>query len=440
MIRYRQKRIVTVLVWVITLLFAEMSQAVSLEQLVDLALKENAGYQSQLHAAAARKAAGWQATSGYGPTVRVSVDHGIGRTSLYTDDDETVPGNTVNFHQTELLFSATQPLLNLEKLSLMKWGTTEITAAEIEMQKAREELVLRVCERYFAFLTAQENSRLAQEESDNLRQQYEEAEQRLLLGSGTITDQQSARSRYEISLAALLEKQTRQELTRKELEEVVGFSFSEKIDGFWEKQLPKIHNDLSYWQEMALQLNCDYRLALVQCLGGKQKLVAAQGAFLPTLDLFADYSRKEPSDTLAGYGETQKDSMFGVRFQMELLSSGRDTFEFTAALKRLAAAEQKVKAERQHLILSLQRLWLSLHNTLQLIEHYATATASSKQFMQSTQEGYLEGKYSLLDVLNSQQEYFRTQSQYKTSHYNYLTLYQQFMKTVGALPLLEDRQ
>ncbi|PIE63417.1 MAG: hypothetical protein CSA26_12750, partial [Desulfobacterales bacterium] len=146
---------------------------------------------------------------------------------------------------------------------------------------------------------------------------------------------------------------------------------------------------------------------------------------------FANYSHKEPTNTLADYGETRKEAIFGVRAEIELLSSGRDSFAVVAASRELEASKLGVDAEKRHLLSTLQNIWLSLHNTLALIECYKTAVKSSEQFMVSTKEGYLEGKFTLLDVLNSQQEYFHTVSQYRGARYNYYVLCQQFKRTLG---------
>ncbi len=421
--------------WVIcfVLFSARMSYAVNLGQLIVLALEKDPVYKTRQYNALARKALGWQAGVGYGPTLRVNMRYGDGRESLQLlEQGSPVEEKSVDFYRPELLFSLVQPLVDLEKFYLAKWGASEITAAKVELRQARENLVLRVCEKYIALLVAEENYRLAQEECRSLKRQQEDAAERLLIGYGTVTDEQSAQARYAISLAALLERQTQRDRMRKELEEVVGVDIVEKIDDFPEGlKLPELAKDAAYWENIALQFNSGYKLAQIQQTASKEKLRSAQGKFLPVVDFFADYSEKRPSQTLSDYGETRKEAILGVRLEMEILSSGRDSFGLVAALREARAAEQNVEAQKRHLLSTVQVLWLSLHNTLQLVGHYAAAVESSEQFMLSTKEGFLEGRHTLLDVLNSQQEYFRMLSQYRSSRYNYLLLCQQFRNVLG---------
>ncbi len=432
---HKQIRVGVCVFWIIGMVSftAGLAQAITLGELIEMALEKDPAYKSRWYEASARKALGWQARLNYGPALRASASYGKGKNSLQLSGQDVVAEEkSVDFHQPEYLFSFTQPVINFKKFYLARWGGSEITAAEVEQKQAEEELILRISERYFALLTAEENCRLAQEENNSLKKQMEDASLRLLLGYGTITDEQSAQSRYAISQASLLERETERDRTRRELEEVVGVDFHEKIDDFPEEMaLPEIPKDISYWQEVALQFNSAYRLAQIQQAASKEKLRAAQGGFLPSIDFFANYSRKEPTNTLADYGETRKEAIFGVRAEVELLSSGRDSFAVAAASRELEASELGVAAEKRHLLSTLQNIWLSLHNTLALIECYKTAVKSSEQFMVSTKEGYLEGRFTLLDVLNSQQEYFHTVSQYRASRYSYYVLCQQFKKTLG---------
>ncbi len=412
---------------------AGLVHAVTLGQLIEMALDKDPAYKSRWHKASARKALGWQAKLNYGPALKASASYGKARDSLRLSGQDSVEEEkSVDFHQPEFLFSFTQPVINFRKFYLARWGDSEITAAEVEQKQAREDLILRISERYFALLTAEENCRIALEENKSLKKQMEDASLRLLLGYGTITDEQSAQSRYAISLASLLEKQTERDRIRRELEEVVGVDFHEKIEDFPEDMaLPEIPEDISHWEGVALQFNSAYKLAQIEQAASKEKLRAAQGGFLPVVDFFADYSQKEPDQTLAGYGETKKAAIFGIRAETELFSSGRDSLAVVAASRELEAAELGVDAQKRHLLSTLQNLWLALHNTLELIGYYKTAVKSSEQFMLSTKEGYLEGRFTLLDVLNSQQEYFHTVSQYRASRYNYFILCQQFKKTLG---------
>ncbi len=427
----------------LVLLSAGLSYAVSLEQLVQLALEKDSHYKSQRYNASARKALGWQARVGYGPTVKASASYGKGKQSLQLSDqdllaDERVDGvvddhSSVDYHQKELSVSLKQPLINLEKFHIGKWGSAEITAADVERHQAKEDLILRVCEKYFSLLTAEEHLRLAEEERNSLAQQVNDATERLLLGNGTITEQQNAQARYAIARAAVLEKRIQRDTKKSELEKAVGVELSEKIDGIpIDMYFPEIPGTLASWEEVALQHNSGYKLAQIQRDGSRSKLRAARSSLLPTVDFFANYNQKEPSKTLAGYGETREEMMAGIKLELELFSSGRDTFEIVAASRKFKAAEQNVKTQKHHILSTVRDLWSALHKTLQLIEQYEEAVKNSEQFMRSTKEGYLGGQYSFLDMLNSQQEYFRTVGKYRSSRYDYMKLCQQFKRALGV--------
>ena len=94
--------------------------------------------------------------------------------------------------------------------------------AEAEYAAAEQELILRVAEVYFGFLSAQDSIEFTQAEKLSIQRQLESAEGRLKVGLATVTDVHDARARFEIAAAQEIEAQNQWQDKREALREVTG--------------------------------------------------------------------------------------------------------------------------------------------------------------------------------------------------------------------------
>lgn len=421
------------LLFVFLFMFPTGVTAISLDDVVQLALENDARLQAETFAAEARTADGWQAVTGYGPVVSGYGSYMKSRYSMHPDEAAELEDRVANYYEQELSIELEQPVIDLEKASIALRGMTEIDMAGIEQKKAFEDLLLRVHERYYALLSSRQNQELARIESKALLNQLETTKEKLDLGFGTITDQHNAEARYRLSLATEIAQKTEFDNARKALEEVINQELTEEIEDFpADVQLPELPLTSNEWHEIARLNNSDLRLRLLQLKMAQFNYHAAKSKFLPSLIFFANYTENDPDDGLLGYGEETRETQVGLRLEMNLLAGGRDTAATIAASKRAKAAKQQVKVADRAVNRSVGSLWDSIENTKSLVDAYQLAADANRLAMESTQASYDEGAKVLLDVLNAQQDYFRSMREYKTTRYDYMVLLEKFRQVVGV--------
>lgn len=407
--------------------------AISLEDVVQLALDNDARLQAEKLTAEARTADGWQAVAGYGPVLTGYGSYMKNRYSLYPDQTAKLEDRVANYYEQELSLELEQPIIDLEKASIALHGITEMDMAGLEKKKALEDLLLRVHERYYAVLSSKQNQELAKIESKALLNQLETTIEKQELGFGTITDQHNAEARYRLSLASEITKKTELHNATKALEETINQKLAEGIDDLSaDAQLPVLPLDLIEWYEIAKVNNSDLGLRLLQLKMAELDLRAIESKFLPSLHFFANYTENDPDDGFLGYGEERRETEIGLRLEMNLLAGGRDTAATIAASKRAKAAQEQIKATERAVNRSVGSLWVSIENTRNLVAAYQLAADANKLALESTQASYDEGAKVLLDVLNAQQDYFRSLREYNTTRYDYMVLLEKFRQVVGV--------
>ncbi|HBG18039.1 MAG TPA: hypothetical protein DDY32_01800, partial [Desulfobulbaceae bacterium] len=100
------------------------------------------------------------------------------------------------------------------------------------------------------------------------------------------------------------------------------------------------------------------------------------------------------------------------------------------------AAGERTEATRRAVDRSLRSLWDSIASTRELIDAYRQAATANEKALEATLASYQEGVKVLLDVLNAQQDYYRSLRQFKTSRYDYMVLLEKFRQIAGVSSVL----
>ncbi len=412
--------------------FCSAVSAISLEEIIELAEKHDAQLRADTFEAEARNADGWKLIAGYGPTLTVSGSYMSSRDSSRPDETSELENRVAHYNEGDLLVGMKQPVIDLEKASLAMRGMVERDISKFQSRKGHEELLLRVYERYYDVLSTRENLRLAMAESAALQKQLDSAKQKLDMGFGTITDKHNAEARYSLALAGEISGKIAADNSKKALEETIAQELEHEVEdlapGF---VLPVIRGDIVYWLEVATSGNTGLNLKKLQAKTAHLEYRAVQSRFLPSLVFFSDYNERHPDDNLLGYGEKRSEMDVGLRLEMNLLAGGQDTAAAVAASKREKAARERETVAKRSVNRSVRSLWESINNTRLLAGAYQQAVVANQYAMESTQASYDEGVKVLLDVLNAQQDYFRSLRQYKTTRYDYMVLLEKFRLVTG---------
>lgn len=413
-------------------------RAMNLEEIVRLAVEHDAQLKADIFTAEARNADGWQSVTAYGPTLSASGSYMGSRDSATPESGAEAQDLRANFREGAVTVGLTQPIIDLEKINQARQGATEMDVATLLKKKAHEELLLKVHERYYAVLSAQENLRLAKAESGALLTQVGNAETKLSLGYGTVTDRHNAEARYRLALAAEIAGQKDLDNSLKALVELIDREIAGEIEDLpADLVVPTIPGEVDAWLKVSEAHNTDFNINMLQAETARLQYRAVQGRFLPSLVLFADYNDRQSTDGLLGYGEERSELDVGLRVQTDLFTGGRDTAAAVAASRRAKAAGARTEATRRAVDRSVRSLWDSIASTRELIDAYRQASAASEKALEATLASYQEGVKVLLDVLNAQQEYYRSLRQFKTSRYDYMVLLERFRQVVGVETLAE---
>lgn len=412
--------------------------AITLQEVVALALGIEAQHKADNYLAESKHAEGLRALAGYGTRVYLSGTYMASRDSSTPDATAEIDEKTVNFHETEFTASLEQPVIDLEKLQVAREGLVMMDMADLLHKRAKEDLILKVHERFYGLLSSIENHNLARAETAALQEQLNNAKERLELGFGTIADQNNAEARYSIAVASEISRKTEVETAKAALEELIDQPLATPAeDSSNNDSIPRLPESSEDWLQLAKQHNTSLSLSRLEEQTALLKKNAAASRFLPDLVFFADYSNRNSDDGLADYGERSTEADVGLKLELELFAGGRDTAASAVATQQARAATEQTHAAERELKKRVTSLRINIENTYQLIGAYEKAVAANFAALESTRASYDEGVKVLLDVLNAQQDYFRSQREYKTARYEYMVLIARFENAIGVEDLFQ---
>lgn len=160
----------------------ESSLALDITTALRIAQENDARFKGEQMDAEAKNADGWAQVASLGP--RLMVSGKLMRSSLdYSPEDiAELENRHLNFNDDEIAVVLEQPLIDLEKIYQARRGSCDMDIAAMELRKAREQLVVRVVERYFAQLSAEDELGLANAKLQILESQLETARTSHTLG------------------------------------------------------------------------------------------------------------------------------------------------------------------------------------------------------------------------------------------------------------------
>jgi len=414
--------------------------ALNLEQVIELAKQNDATFQAEKFESEAEIYGSRRQTSAMGPRVVASFKY-LRKEETYQPDDTAEVDESIELKDKdaiiddgEISISVIQPLIDLTKLNTVRSGLLKKDIAKLRLQKAEEDLVVRAIESYYRILSAEDEIKLANSKCLALAELQKKTKETHRLGLGPVSDQYDVEARYQLALASRISAIAQLEDAREALSELLGMNFIDQLHrNSADSNISMPVYDLGYWLSHAQEDNIDIRIKKLQAESENLDIEIARGKLLPSLNIYADYERQQPDDGLDRYGWVRETVEIGLKFEMELLSSGRDLADFMAHKTKLKSSKKLIDASRRSVARSVKSTWNNLQSKQLMSKAYNKAVTASQKSLEVVQAGYSEGLNTLLDVLNSQRDYFISSSQHQKAGYDFLVEKAKFKQLVGLL-------
>jgi outer membrane protein len=326
----------------------------------------------------------------------------------------------------------TQTLFNWSQFATLRAADKRVARAETDFEAAKQSLMIRVSQRYFDVLGAEDNLASAASQRESISRQLEQANRRFEVGLIAITDVQQSQAAYDSSVAAEIEAQRQLASTHEFLREIIGEAVMDLAAPTDDAPLlaPDPPNP-EQWVQTALQQNLTLvssRLAEQVALGD---IDVAKGSRLPTLSLSAGYSNArndseiEVFDNIAGNSlratNTQPEGRnWSLDLRFPIYSGGLNSSRVQQSVYTHRVASETLERISRQTERQTRDAYLAVISNVSRVRALRQAVESNRTALRATEAGFEVGTQTTVDVLQSQQLLRSAETTYSQSRYQYI--------------------
>jgi len=410
-----------------------MPQVIAAENLVDVFQSALVNDPQLLAEAAAQRAVGEldsQATARFLPQLSLSANNG----KVKRQSSAQAFGGDREYNNHGYTLSLTQPLYRQENYIQSNQADIAIEQAAASYQIAEQALILRVAERYFDFLSRQDEVKFSESEKEANAKQLEQVQQRFDLGLATITDLSESQAGYDLANADVITAENELANSRERLLETSGLYLEGLIPLASETPLLRpVPEESEEWIAVALVQNPNLRVIQKSKEDAQQVIALEKSGHYPSLDIVGEKNYTSQSDSSFGGSSKVHQESVSIRFNLPIFEGGGVSSRVRQASHRLDEAMQNEEAQRRAVVRQGREAYNGVMSGISRVKALKQALVSGQKALESTEAGYEVGTRTTVDVLNVRRDLFRAKRDYANARYEYILSSLRLKQAAGTL-------
>ena len=405
----------------------------------------------QIHEAEARRLAALeakpQARGALLPQLSLSGDitrTDFGGTSIQIDSDGSI-GSLVSASEsttTRWQFSLRQTLFRWDQLVGLRRANKIVAKAEAQREFAQQDLIVRVAQRYFDVLAAEDRLTSINADRRAIARRLEQARQRFEVGLIAITDVQESQAAYDKSVADEIGAKRSLATTREFLREITG-EYVSNLDAPGD-DFPLLNpepNIEARWIKMSLSQNLNLVASRLDERLARDEISFRRNGHYPSVELVASTGRQDTTaDRSFNNGPFIPADSIGVQFNLPLFTGGSTTSRVREAVYLHRASREQLQRISRETERQARDAFLGVLSEISRVKALKQAVASSKTALQATQAGYDVGTRTIVEVLNSQFALYASITNHYQSRYDYILNVLRLKQAAGSLRVQDLEQ
>ena len=353
------------------------------------------------------------------------------RDSVVTKFDDNNDGYSLNINQV---------IFNKTTFENIGQGNAIAARAQADFETAKQDMIIRVAQSYFAVLTAKDALETVKAEIEAIGEQLEQSKERYNVGLTNVTDVKEQQASYDIAKADKIIAENELANAREVLGVIIDL-YSTNVEVVRENiplSLPE-PRDVNAWQKKALQNNSELRASKYAVDAARSAYDGSKGGHYPSLDLNASYgvtNTDERNSLVTGTTIPPNESESAtVRLSLEIpiYSGGQTSSLIRQRVSELnqATALQELTERRTKAI--ARSAYKSLAADISTVKARKQAVISTQTSLDATSAGYDAGTRTSVDVLLAQRLLYSSKREYFAARYQYITNSLELKRAAGVL-------
>jgi outer membrane protein len=359
----------------------------------------------------------------------------ISATGTVSENYFNQSGSYALYHQGLMSANLSQVAFDFSKFSSYSKGKYAGMVTELQLENAKQQLMVTVSQAYFDVLYAKDTLTAIQKTKEALEKQMNQAKRAFEVGSVTIADVNDAQAGYDSSAAQEIQA-TNDLINKKNIFRNLTGLDPEQIQSIKDTinlEAPKPAN-VDTWSVMAESGNLNVKVADKQVAMADEDVNIAISGHLPTLNVIGSYQYQGTGSLDSSTLNTSNDGSnipgtplssysvgsLGAQVTVPVYQGGGVNAQVRQARANLVAAKQQMISVERQTDQNTRNTYWQVQNGVNIVKAQETALKSAKTKLDSDQLGYQVGVRNSVDLVNSQKNYYQTFQTYQQSRYQYL--------------------
>ncbi len=341
-----------------------------------------------------------------------------------------------------------QTVFRWEQIVGLKLADKQVARAEAVRESAQQDLIIRVAQRYFDVLAAEDRLLSIHADRQAIARRLEQAKQRFEVGLIAITDVQESQAAYDKSVADEIAAKRSLASTREFLREITGEYVSNLSAPKQDFPLQDPEQSERAWVDLALGQNLILVASRLDEKLARDEISIRRGGHYPTLDLEVrtGNQRSEGTGTTTFPGpvppagttpsisddDTDFDSI-SLQVNIPLFAGGGTSSRVREAVYLHRAAREQLQRVTRETERQARDAYLGVLSEISRVQALRQAVASSRTALEATQAGFDVGTRTIVDVLNSQFALYAAITNYEQARYDYILNALRLKQAAGTL-------
>lgn len=325
-------------------------------------------------------------------------------------------------------FELRQSLFRWDQIINLRRADKLVTKAEAVREAAQQDLIIRVAQRYFNVLAAEDFLTSIHADRQAIARQLEQAKQRFEVGLIAITDVQESQAAYDQSTADEIGAKRSLATARNFLREITGVHVSElsaPSDDF--PLRTPTPNDEESWVSLSLSQNLALVASRLDERLARDEISFRRNGHYPTLELVASSGKQEtetiytaPGQPIFNNDATSTRDSISIQFNLPIFAGGSNSSRVKEAVYLHRASREVLQRVTRETERQARDSYLGVLSEISRVKALKQAVASSRTALEATQAGYEVGTRTIVEVLNSQFSLYAAITTYYSSRYDYI--------------------
>ncbi len=337
--------------------------------------------------------------------------------------------------------SLRQTLFRWDQIVGLRRADKIVARAQADREAAQQDLIVRVTQRYFDVLAAEDRLIAINANKQAIGRQLEQAKQRFDVGLIAITDVQESQAAFDESVANEIQAKRSLATARELLREITGSYISELSAPGEDFPLntpePAAEKD---WVELSLSQNLALVSARLDEELARDQISVQRNGHYPTVDLVLSTGNRDtesdrnvdgspffPTDS-----EGDSDSI-SVQFNIPLFAGGTTSSRVRQAVYEHRAERERLQRVTRETERQARDAYLGVLSEISRVKALEQAVASSRTALEATEAGFDVGTRTIVDVLNSQFALYNSITNFRQARYDYILNMMRLKEAAGNL-------